>query len=103
MTTVLKLAGKVSAFKNKLKFWVQRVSKMVLDMFQTLAGTLKDSEREQEAFSDLVNNHVCVLLQDSSPIFQVRKTLELQRNVSVIHLFLNQVNRPYPYNKKISC
>ena len=47
MTTVFKLADKVAAFKDKLKLWEQRVNKAVLDMFQTLAGTLKDSEPEQ--------------------------------------------------------
>jgi len=43
--------------------WEQHVNKGVFDMFQTLAETLKDNELEQ-AFSDLVSNHLRVLLQE---------------------------------------
>ena len=35
MTTVFKLVDKVSAFKDNLKLWEQRVNKEVFDMFQT--------------------------------------------------------------------
>ena len=62
MTSLFKMADKVAAFENKLK-WQQRVNKRVFDMFQTLAETLKDSELEQ-AFSDLVNSHARVLSQE---------------------------------------
>jgi len=107
MTTLFKLADKVAAFKDKLKLWEQHVNKWVFDMFQTLAETLKDSKPEQ-AFSDLLSvffyKSSCVFFyKSSSAIFQALKTLELQRNGSVIHLFSNQVNRPYLYDKKTNC
>ena len=46
----------------------------------------------------------CVFFNKSSrAIFQALKTLKLQRNGSVIHLFSNQVNRPYLHDKKTNC
>jgi len=62
------LADKVAAFKDKLKWWEQRVNKGIFDMFQTLAETLKDSEPEQ-AFSDLVSSHLRVLLLEFKRYF----------------------------------
>jgi len=75
---------------------------MVFDMFQTLAETLKDSEPEQ-AFSDFVNSPLRFFYKSSNAIFQSPKTLEMQRNGSVIHLFSNRVNRPYLYDKRTNC
>jgi len=66
------LADKVGAFKDKLKLWEQRVNKGVFDMFQTSAETLKDSKPEQ-AFSDLVSNHLRVLLQEFKRYFPSAK------------------------------
>ncbi len=68
MTTIFKLADKVAAFQDKFELWEQRVNKGVFDMFQTLAETLKDCEPEQ-AFSDLVNNHLRALLQEFKRYF----------------------------------
>ena len=102
MTAVFKLADKVAAFKDKLKSWEQRVNKRVFDMFQTLVETLKGSEPEQEFF-DLVTSHLRVFYKSLSAIFQALKTLELQRNGSVFHLFSSQVDQTYQYDKKTSC
>ena len=57
MTTVFKLADKVAAFKAKLELWGQRVNNGILDMFQTLAGMLGETEPEP-SFSKLVRDHV---------------------------------------------
>lgn len=46
MTTVFKLADKVAAFKAKLELWRRRVNRGTLDMFQTLAGILGETEPE---------------------------------------------------------
>jgi len=72
MTTLFKLADQVAAFKDKLKLWEQRVKKGVLDIFQVLAETLKDSGPEQ-AFSDLVRSHLHVLLQEFKRYFPSAK------------------------------
>ena len=72
MTTVFKLADKMTAFNDKLKSWEQRVNKRVFDMFQTLAETLKGSEPEQEFF-DLVTIHLRVLLQEFKCYFPSAK------------------------------
>ena len=65
MIIVFKLADKVSALKDKLKLWKQRVNKGVLqfDLFQTLAETLKNNKPGQ-SFSGFVSNHLCILLQE---------------------------------------
>ena len=72
MTIAFKLADKVSAFKNKLKLWDQRVNKRVFDMFQTLTETLKDNEPEQ-AFLDLASNRLRVLLREYKRYFPSAK------------------------------
>ena len=74
MKTVFKLGDKVFAFKDKLKLWEQHVNKRVFDRFQTLAETLKDSEPEQ-AFSDLVSNHLHILLLEFMHFFSSAKEL----------------------------
>jgi len=72
MATLFKLADQVTAFKDKLKLWEQRVKKGVFDIFQILAETLKDSGPEQ-AFSDLASSHLHVLLQEFKRYFPSAK------------------------------
>lgn len=72
MTTVFTLADKVSAFKDKLKLWEQRVNNGVFDMFHTLSETLNDRENEQ-AFIDLVSSHLRVLLLEFMRYFPMDK------------------------------
>ena len=66
------MADKVFAFKDKLKLWQEHVNKGVFDMFQILAETLKNSEPKQ-AFSDLVSNYLCILLQEFKHYFPSAK------------------------------
>ncbi|XP_072113696.1 E3 ubiquitin-protein ligase RNF4 isoform X1 [Mobula birostris] len=60
MTTVFKLADKVSAFKAKLELWGQRVDRGIFDMFPTLAGVLGETEAAP-SFSQLVRDHLTSL------------------------------------------
>ncbi|GBM38633.1 hypothetical protein AVEN_37436-1 [Araneus ventricosus] len=64
MTTVFKLAEKVAAFKAKLELWGRRVNRGNLDMFQTLAGILGETEPEH-SFSQLVHDHLSLLLKEN--------------------------------------
>lgn len=63
MTTVFKLADKVAAFKAKLELWGRRVNRGILNMFQTLAGILGETELEH-SFSQLVHIHLSLLLKE---------------------------------------
>ena len=63
MTTVFKLADKVTAFKAKPELWGRRINNDILDMFQTLAGMLGKTEPEP-SFSKLVRDHLSLLLKD---------------------------------------
>ena len=94
-STAFKLVDKVAAFADKLKLWEQRVNKGVFDMFQTLAETLKDSEPEQ-AFSNLVSSHLREFFTRVPGLFSVRWR---PSKCKKIHLFSNQVNRPYLNDK----
>ena len=72
MTTVFKLADKVAAFKAKLELWGRRVNNGILDMFQTLAGMLGETEPEP-SFSKLVRDHLSLLLKDFERYFPSTK------------------------------
>ncbi|KAK3525868.1 hypothetical protein QTP70_010922 [Hemibagrus guttatus] len=72
MTTVFKLADKVAAFKAKLELWGWRVNRGILDMFQTLAGILGETEPEH-SFSQLVHDHLSLLLKEFERYFPTTK------------------------------
>ncbi|GFS62454.1 uncharacterized protein TNCV_1262451 [Trichonephila clavipes] len=91
MKTVFKLADKVAAFKAKLELWVRRVNRGIFDMFQTLAGMLGETEPEH-SFSQLVHDHLSMILKESSTTSRQQKTHELVRNGSATHLSTNQAN-----------
>ncbi|XP_059799794.1 SCAN domain-containing protein 3-like [Hypanus sabinus] len=63
MTTVFKLADKVSAFKTKLELWGRRVDRGIFDMFPTLAGILGETEAAP-SFSQLVHDHLSSLMTE---------------------------------------
>ncbi|GBM96127.1 SCAN domain-containing protein 3 [Araneus ventricosus] len=70
MTTVFKLADKVAAFKAKLELWGRRVNRGNLDMLQTLAGILGETEH---SFSQLVHDHLPLLLKEFERYFPTTK------------------------------
>ena len=72
MATVFKSADKVSAFKDKLDLWGRRVNRGILDMFETLAGILGDTEPEP-SFSKLVHDHLSLLSQEFERYFPTTK------------------------------
>ncbi|XP_076042148.1 SCAN domain-containing protein 3-like [Oratosquilla oratoria] len=72
MTTVFKVADKVAAFKAKLELWRRRVNRSILDMFQTLAGILGETELEP-SFSQLVHDHLSLLLKEFERYFPTTK------------------------------
>ena len=72
MTTVFKSADKVAAFKAKLDLWGRRVNKGILDMFQTLAGILGETE-PKPSFSQLVHDHLSLLLEEFEQYFPTSK------------------------------
>ena len=72
MATVFKLADKVATFKAKLELWGRRVNNGILDMFQTLAGMLGETEPES-SFSKLVRDHLSLLLKDFEHYFPSTK------------------------------
>ena len=72
MTTVFKLADKVAAFKEKLELWGRHVNNGILDMFQTLAGMLGETEPEP-SFLKLVRDHLSLLLKDFERYFPSTK------------------------------
>ena len=72
MTTVFKLADKVAAFKAKLDLWGRRFNRGILDMFQTLAGILGETEPEP-SFSQLVKDHLSLLLEEFKRYFSTTK------------------------------
>lgn len=72
MTTVFNLADKVAAFKAKLDLWGRRVNRGILDMFQTLAGILGETEPEP-SFSQLVHDHLSLLLKEFERYFPTTK------------------------------
>ncbi|GBM19175.1 Zinc finger MYM-type protein 6 [Araneus ventricosus] len=72
MTTVFKLADKVAAFKAKLELWGLPANRGNLDMFQTLAGILGETEPER-SFSWLVHGHLSLLLKEFERCFPTTK------------------------------
>ncbi|GBM93531.1 SCAN domain-containing protein 3, partial [Araneus ventricosus] len=72
MTTAFKLADKVAAFKAKLELWERRVNRGNLDMFQTLAGILGETELEH-SFSQLAHDHLPLLLKEFERYFPTTK------------------------------
>ncbi|GAA6089165.1 SCAN domain-containing protein 3-like [Tachysurus ichikawai] len=72
MTTVFKLADKVAAFKAKLELWGRRMNRVILDMFQTLAGILGETEPEH-SFSQLVHDHLSLHLKEFERYFPPTK------------------------------
>ncbi|KAM9305440.1 protein FAM200B [Gastrophryne carolinensis] len=72
MTTIFKLADKVAAFKPKLELWGWRVNRGILDMFQTLAGILGETEPDH-SFSQLVHDHLSLLLKEFEHYFPTTK------------------------------
>ena len=72
MTTVLKLADKIAAFKAKLDLWGRRVNKHVFDMFQTLSGILEETQ-PKVVFSQLVHDHLSSLQQEFEHYFPTTK------------------------------
>ena len=66
MTTVFNLADKVAALKAKLQLWGRRVNGAIFDMLPTLAGILAEPEL---LFSQLVHDHVFLLLKESGHYF----------------------------------
>ncbi|GAA6101700.1 SCAN domain-containing protein 3-like [Tachysurus ichikawai] len=72
MTTVFKLADKVAEFKGKLELWGRRMNRGILDMFQTLAGILGETEPEH-SFSQLVHDHLSLLLKEFERYFPTTK------------------------------
>ncbi|XP_072247753.1 SCAN domain-containing protein 3-like [Leuresthes tenuis] len=73
MTTVFKLADKVAAFKAKLELWGRRVDRGIFDMFQSLAGILEEDTAPEPAFSQLVRDHLSLLLQEFECYFPTTK------------------------------
>ena len=81
MTTVFQLADKVAALKAKLDLWGRRVNRGIFDMFQTFTGILEETEPEP-SFTQLVHDHLSLLLKSLSATFQPQKTHKLPRNGS---------------------
>ncbi|XP_029372249.1 SCAN domain-containing protein 3-like [Echeneis naucrates] len=72
MTTIFKLADKVAAFKAKLDLWGRRVNRGILDMFQTLAGILCETE-SAPSLTKLVHDHLSSLLKEFERNFPTSK------------------------------
>ncbi|KAJ1157235.1 hypothetical protein NDU88_009950 [Pleurodeles waltl] len=72
MTTVFKLSDKVAAFKAKLELYGRRVNRGILDMFQTLAGIVGETELEH-SFCQLVHDHLSLLLKEFERYFPTTK------------------------------
>ncbi|CAI5785980.1 domain-containing 3-like [Podarcis lilfordi] len=72
MTTVFKLSDKVAAFKAKLELWGWRMNRGILDMFQTLAGIVGETELEH-SFCQLVHDHLSLLLKEFERYFPTTK------------------------------
>ena len=100
MTTVLKLADKVAAFKAKLALWGQRLNRGILDIFSSTSVYFR---RDWAWFSQLVHDHLSLVLRNSSATFQPQKTNELVRNGSATHLLTNQANLACLCKKNINC
>ena len=100
MKTVFKLTHKVAAFKAKLELWGRRVNRGILDMFYTLARILGQPE---PLFSQLVHDHLSLLLTQFERYFPTTKTHELVMNGSATHLSTNQANLACLCKKKINC
>ena len=71
MTTVLKSADKVAAFKAKLELWGRRVNTGIFDMFQT-AEILKETE-PGPSFSQLVHDCLSHLSKEFEHYFPTKK------------------------------
>ena len=85
-------AYKVDAFKAKLELWERWVNIGILDMFQTLAEILKETE-PGPSFSQLVHDHLSQLSKQFEHYFPTTKTPEVGRNGSATHLWISQVNQ----------
>ena len=68
MVTVFKVADKVAAFKAKLAQWARRVDQGVFDMFQSLVGSLGETE-PAPALSQLVRGHLTALSNEFERYF----------------------------------
>ncbi len=68
MTSVFMLVDKVAAFKAKLELWGKRVNRGNLNIFQTLAGILVETDPEH-SFSLLVHDHLSLLLKEFERYF----------------------------------
>ncbi len=101
MTTVFKLADKVSAFKAKLQLWGQRVPKGTFDMFPTLSGHLGNKE-PGPSLSQLICDHIALLSAEFERYFPMQVIQELIRNGSVTRLQTYPANHPYHCMKSIS-
>lgn len=71
-TNIFKLADKVAAFKAKLELWGRRANRGILDMFQTLAGILGETDPEH-SFLQLVQDHLSLLLKEFERYFPTAK------------------------------
>uniref|UniRef100_A0A803JDR2 HAT C-terminal dimerisation domain-containing protein n=1 Tax=Xenopus tropicalis TaxID=8364 RepID=A0A803JDR2_XENTR len=71
-TSVFKSADKVAAFKAKLESWGGRVNIGIFDMFQTLAGILKET-KPVPSFSQLVKDHLYQLSKQFEHYFPMAK------------------------------
>lgn len=96
MTTFFKLADKVAAFQAKLDLWGRRMNRGIFDSIQTLAGISEETESEP-AFTQVVHDHLSLLLKEFKRYFQPQKIHELPRNGSTTHLPTNQgeIHRVY--------
>ncbi|KAJ1198429.1 hypothetical protein NDU88_002270 [Pleurodeles waltl] len=72
ITTVFKLSDKVAAFKAKLELYGRRVNRGILNMFQTLAGIVGETELEH-SFCQLVHDHLSLLLKEFERYFPTTK------------------------------
>ena len=70
LSTVFKLADKVAASKAKLELSGRRVNRGILDMFHTLAKILGEPD---PLFSQLVHNHLSLLLKEFERFFPTTK------------------------------
>ena len=69
---MFKSADKVAAFKAKLHLWGQQVNVGILDMFQTLAEILKETQ-PRPSFSQLVHDHLSQLSKEFEHYFPTTK------------------------------
>ena len=91
MTTAFNMADKVAALKAKLQLVGWRVNRCILDMPQTLAGIMGDTE-PRRLLSQLENDHMTLFLKESEPYFPTTRDPQAGKNGSATHFTTNQVN-----------